>query len=80
MDGRFDGYLAERTDHHAGSATARELEVALYVSHGMTTRMIAGQLSISEHTVKSHVASLRLKYNAKTRAHLIAILVRAGLI
>ena len=59
--------------------SARELEVYNWVSHGYSAEMVAGELSISIHTVRSHLANGRRKLGAKTRPHAVAICLRRGL-
>ena len=41
--------------------TAREKEISLLKNSGMNSRLIASCLGISSHTVKSHLAKIRLK-------------------
>jgi DNA-binding CsgD family transcriptional regulator len=60
--------------------TRREREVLELVAEGMSNRALAERLGISEHTVKSHVGALLGKLGAATRAELVAIAVRRGLI
>ena len=60
--------------------TPREREVLDLVAEGMSNRGIAERLGISEHTVKFHVGALLGKLAAATRAELVAIAVRRGLI
>jgi len=60
--------------------TPREREVLELVAEGMSNRAIAERLAISEHTVKFHVGALLGKLSAATRAELVAIALRRGLI
>lgn len=60
--------------------TARELEVLRMMAEGAANKTIAWKLSISEHTVKFHVASILSKLNASTRTEAVATGVRRGLI
>jgi len=60
--------------------TPREREVLELVAEGMSNRAIAERLAISEHTVKFHVGALLGKLSAATRAELVAIALRSGLI
>ena len=60
--------------------TPREREVLELVAEGMSNRALAERLGISEHTVKFHVGALLGKLAAATRAELVAIAVRRGLI
>jgi len=50
--------------------TAREQEVALLVGRGLTNRQIAQELSISEHTVASHVRKILKKLGLRSRAQI----------
>jgi DNA-binding NarL/FixJ family response regulator len=60
--------------------TPREREVLELIAEGMSNRAIAERLGNSEHTVKFHVSSLLGKLDAVTRAELVAIAIRRGLI
>src|SRR5215218_6543617 len=53
--------------------TAREQEVALLVSQGLTNRRIAQELSISEHTVANHVGNILRKLGLRSRAQVSSI-------
>jgi DNA-binding CsgD family transcriptional regulator len=46
----------------------------------MGNKIVAARLGISEHTVKTHVASIFQKLGADTRAEAVAIGARSGLI
>jgi DNA-binding CsgD family transcriptional regulator/tetratricopeptide (TPR) repeat protein len=50
--------------------SAREREVALLVSQGMTNRQIAGALTIAERTVDTHVSKILRKLQLASRVHL----------
>jgi DNA-binding NarL/FixJ family response regulator len=50
-----------------GSLTRRELEVVRLVAMGNTSREIARELFLSPRTVESHVASILLKLDCRTR-------------
>lgn len=60
--------------------TPREIEVLELIAQGLTNPMIAAELSISVHTVKSHRAHLYEKLNVGDRAKLIAYAQRHGLL
>ena len=60
--------------------TPREVEVLRLIADGLANKQIAGRLSISEHTVKFHVAALFEKLHASTRAEAVMIGARRGLI
>ena len=65
---------------HAQPLTPRELEVLGMLAEGLANKNVAARLGISEHTVKTHVASILAKLDAYSRAEAVAIGVRRGLI
>jgi DNA-binding NarL/FixJ family response regulator len=60
--------------------TPREIEVLGTLAEGLANKNIASRLGISEHTVKTHVASILMKLDAFSRAEAVAIGARQGLI
>jgi DNA-binding CsgD family transcriptional regulator len=50
----------------------REEEVAVWVAQGLTNRQIATELSISEHTVATHVRKILNKLGLSSRSRLAA--------
>ena len=60
--------------------TPREREVLQMISAGLGNKEIAARLSISEHTVKFHVASILGKLGASTRTEAVSIGIRHGLV
>ncbi|MGH2376016.1 MAG: response regulator transcription factor [bacterium] len=60
--------------------TAREREVLRLVADGRSTKQIARSLSITERTVKFHIASLMNKLGADNRAQAVAVATRRGLL
>jgi len=52
--------------------SARELEVLALLARGSSNAAIAAELVIAERTVKSHVASLMRKLDARSRTHALA--------
>ena len=58
----------------------REVEVLRLVAQGLPNREIADALSLSEHTVKSHLANILAKLHLRSRAHAAAYAVQAGLV
>jgi DNA-binding NarL/FixJ family response regulator len=58
----------------------REVEVLGMLTEGLGNKVIAARLGISEHTVKTHVASILAKLDASSRAEAVAIGARLGLI
>lgn len=62
-------------DRSIENLTRRELETVRLLSKGMTNKMIAKELDISEGTVKVHVKSLLKKLNLRSRVE-VAIWVK----
>jgi len=60
--------------------TRREREVLQMLADGLGNKEIAGRLSISEHTVKFHVASILGKLGASSRTEAVSIGIRHGLV
>jgi DNA-binding NarL/FixJ family response regulator len=69
--------------HHDGPEeplTPREQEVLELVSQGLSNKLIARRLTISEHTVKFHLSSLSAKLGASTRTEAVRKGLNHGLI
>lgn len=64
----------------AQALTPREVEVLAMLAEGLANKEIAGRLRISDHTVKSHVASIFAKLGASSRAEAVVSAARLGLI
>lgn len=62
------------------SLTPREREVLELVSQGLSNKLIARRLNISEHTVKFHISSLSSKLGASSRTDAVRRGLRRGLI
>ena len=60
--------------------TPREREVLEMLAGGLVNKEIAAKLSISEHTVKFHVASILGKLGAATRTEAVSLGFRRGLV
>ena len=58
-------------EQHSGMLSARELQVAERLASGATTKQIASDLSLSEHTVLSHVRHIYEKWGISTRRALV---------
>jgi DNA-binding NarL/FixJ family response regulator len=60
--------------------TVREREILELLGRGLSNKMIARDLKISEHTVKFHVSSAYAKLGASNRAEAVSLGARLGLI
>ncbi len=60
--------------------TVREVEILRLVAEGLNDSEIAGRLFVSPHTVHRHVANVRTKLRAPSRAAAVAHATRAGLL
>lgn len=71
---RFLGIAQPEPDvpARAGDLTEREREVLVLVARGLTDSEIARELVLSPHTVHRHVANIRLKLGAGSRAAAVA--------
>lgn len=74
------GSIAVPTRDQADPLTAREREVLQLVSQGLSNKLIARELQVSEHTVKFHVSSIFAKLGAASRTDAISRGARQGLI
>ena len=68
------------TYHGSAVLTVRELSVLRLVKEGMSNRLIAESLFISEDTVKTHMKSILAKLGASDRTHAVTIAARRGFI
>lgn len=60
--------------------TERELEILRLIASGAANKEIAGQLYISENTVKTHIANLFQKLGARDRTEAVTRALARGLI
>jgi DNA-binding NarL/FixJ family response regulator len=60
--------------------TPRELQVLRLLAEGLGNKELAGQLGISDHTAKFHVAQILAKLGAASRAEAVVIGIRRGLV
>ncbi|MCI6532459.1 MAG: response regulator transcription factor [Bifidobacterium animalis] len=62
---------AEYTDPELATLTEREREVLIEIAHGLSNQEIADKLFISLPTVKTHVAHILQKINARDRVQAV---------
>ncbi len=83
-NGSEDFRLSEESDLQDGTAvetlTAREREVLELLVEGASNKVIADRMSISEHTVKFHVASIFGKLAVNSRTEAVTQALRRGLV
>jgi DNA-binding NarL/FixJ family response regulator len=71
----------EIAEHHTDDALSqREIEVLQRVAAGGANKIIAGELHISEETVKAHMRSILAKLSANDRTHAVMIALKRGII
>ena len=71
---------ADRAGRSVGPLTAREVEVLQLVSQGLSSKMIARQLSIAASTVNYHLATVFNKLSVDTRAQAVAVATQRSLL
>jgi DNA-binding NarL/FixJ family response regulator len=72
---------AELADHATDEdLTSREIDVLRLIAGGNANKEIAGQLSIAEETVKSHVTNILAKLGANDRTHAVTMALKRGII
>ena len=77
---RFAASGAPRTALDVPSLTNRERQVWALVARGLSNAEITEQLVISEHTTKTHVASLLQKLRVRSRVQAVVLAYESGLI
>jgi DNA-binding NarL/FixJ family response regulator len=83
ITGRLIARFAERAPGTAielPPLTAREHEVLGLVARGLSNAEIAEKLVISEHTTKTHVASLLQKLGLRSRVQAVVLAYESGLV
>ncbi|WIX93250.1 response regulator transcription factor [Amycolatopsis sp. DG1A-15b] len=72
-------WIAPATIDGLDTLTDREREIAAWVATGKSNNEIADALFLSPATVRTHIARAMAKLDARSRAQLVVLAVRAGL-
>ena len=64
----------------AGQLTERERQVVALLAEGLSNKLVADRLGISDHTAKFHVNGVMAKLGAGTRTEAVVEAVRRGLV
>ncbi len=78
--GTSGGNEAQYTDPELNELTEREREVLIEIAHGLSNQEIADKLFISLPTVKTHVAHILAKINARDRVQAVVFAYENGLV
>jgi two-component system, NarL family, response regulator DegU len=65
-------------DGMASQLTKRETQILNFIAGGNSNKKIAGQLDLSEQTIKNHISSILRKMNANDRAHAVVLAIKQG--
>ncbi|MGH3921593.1 MAG: LuxR C-terminal-related transcriptional regulator, partial [Pseudonocardiaceae bacterium] len=68
------------TPEQMGQLTPREREVLILLAQGLSNAEVAGQLVISEATVKTHLARVMMKLGVRQKAQAVIAAYQTGLI
>jgi DNA-binding NarL/FixJ family response regulator len=79
-DGYLVAALVEQEPVFIEPLTPRESEVLSLVADGLSNKMIAARLGVSDETVKFHLASIFGKLGASNRTDAVRRAIRRGLI
>jgi DNA-binding NarL/FixJ family response regulator len=79
---RIPEEIAQQVAEHAteDALSEREIEVLRGVARGRSNKIIAAELSITEHTVKNHLKNILSKLDADDRTHAVTIALKRGYI
>ncbi|MFG1694232.1 response regulator [Nonomuraea sp. NPDC049309] len=77
---RYAGPPATRVPGDLSALTAREIEVLTLVGRGLSNAELAEALTLSEATVKTHVARIFTKLGLRDRAQAVVVAYETGLV
>ena len=74
--------IAAELAEHAGddALSGREIEVLRQVAAGNSNKIVASELSLSEHTVKGHLRNILSKLGANDRTDAVMIALKRGIL
>ncbi len=72
--------IAQREPKGRGDLTEREKQVVQLLAEGLSNKLIADRLGISDHTAKFHVNGVMMKLGASTRTEAVVEAMRRGMI
>ncbi len=72
--------IHEASTKGRGALTERERQVVQLLSEGLSNKLIADRLGISDHTAKFHVNGVMMKLGSSTRTEAVVEAMRRGLV